>query len=467
LATGAAPLDDAQLAHATRSGEPAFSSDRCTMVIPMASGDGVTVLLNLNRPGKAFSNEDLFAVDALSGSSAVALANALRYHRSTEEATTDGLTGLYNVRELRRRLEAAFARPERATSSVSLLLIDFDHFKSVNDELGHQHGDLVLQMGARIVRSAARAQDVVARYGGDELAIMVPDASGVGAQRLAYRIVDAVHAAAVTTIPGKSLTFSIGVATYPEDALSASELIAAADQALYLAKREGKDRACTFPQLVTELELANGNLMSMLADAGPQVVVAAAHAVDHRSPVTQGHSSRVAAISESLARLMAVSGPELENLRNAAFLHDIGHMTLPLDGQEPEMPGHAEEGEKIVVGARFSADVSGAVRHHHERWDGQGKPDALAGEAIPRPARILAVTEAYEALTAGRGCERLTPAAALDKLKLGSGTEFDPRVIEALGRTVAEGGLEPALPAVALPATPFVAPVPVAAPAIA
>jgi diguanylate cyclase (GGDEF)-like protein/putative nucleotidyltransferase with HDIG domain len=381
---GVAPLDDAQLTHATRSGEPAFSSDRCNMVIPMASGDGITVLLNLSRPGSAFSNEDLFAVDALSGSSAVALANALRYHRSTEEATTDGLTGLYNVRELRRRLEAAFARPDRATASVSLLLIDFDHFKAVNDELGHQHGDLVLQMGARLVRSAARAQDIVARYGGDELAIMAADTTGVGAQRLAYRIVDAVHAAAVITIPGKNLTFSIGVATYPEDALSASELIAAADQALYLAKREGKDRACTFPQLVTELELANGNLMAMLEDAGPQVVVAAAHAVDHRSPMTQGHSSRVAAISESLARVMGVTGPELENLRNAAFLHDIGHMTLAVDGQEPEMPGHAEEGEKIVVGAKFSEAVSAAVRQHHERWDGQGKPDALAGEDARR-----------------------------------------------------------------------------------
>ena len=460
-AVGAAALDDAQLAHAARSGEPAFGADRCTMVIPMASGDGITVLLNLNRPGQEFSNQDVFAVDALSGSSAVALANALRYYRSTQEATTDGLTGLFNVRELRRRLDTAFARPDRASASVSLLLIDFDHFKSVNDELGHQHGDLVLQMGARIVRSAARAQDIVARYGGDELAIMAVDTSGVGAQRLAYRIVDAVHAAAVITTPGKNLTFSIGVATYPEDALSASELIAAADQALYLAKREGKDRACTFPQLVTELELADGNLMTMLADAGPQVMVAAAHAVDHRSPVTQGHSSRVAAIAESLARLVGVTGPELEDLRTAAFLHDIGHMTLAVDAQEPEMPGHPEEGEKIVAGAHFSAEVSSAVRHHHERWDGQGKPDGLAGENIPRIARILAVAEAYEGMSAGRGCERLTPVAALEKLKLGSGTEFDPRVVDALARTVAEGSLEPALPAVALPAA---VPAPVAAP---
>jgi diguanylate cyclase (GGDEF)-like protein/putative nucleotidyltransferase with HDIG domain len=444
--------DDIQLAHVARSGEAAFSADKSTMVIPVASGDGTTALLSLHRPGQEFSNQDLFAVDALSGSSAVALANALRYHRSTQEATTDSLTGLYNVRELRRRLDTAFARPDKATASLSLLLIDFDHFKSVNDELGHQHGDLVLQVGARLVRSAARAQDVAARYGGDELAILAMDTSGVGGQRLAYRIVDAVHAAAVATTPGKFLTFSIGVATYPEDALTATELIAAADQALYLAKREGKDRACTFPQLVTELELADGNLMAMLAEAGPQVVVAAAHAVDHRSPGAQGHSSRVAAIAESIGRTLGLSGEEREDLRNAAFLHDIGHMTLGAVALELEVPGHAEAGETIVAGARFPAPVAAAVRHHHERWDGQGKPDGMAGEAIPRAARILAVAEAFEAVTAGRGRERLAPVAAVETIKVGSGSEFDPAAVDALARSLGDGGLEPALPAVALPA---------------
>ena len=99
-------------------------------------------------------------------------------------ATTDSLTGLYNIRELHRRLDAAFARSDRTTASISLLLIDFDHFKSVNDELGHQHGDLVLQLGARIARSSARGQDAVARYGGDELAILAADTTGIGAQRL-------------------------------------------------------------------------------------------------------------------------------------------------------------------------------------------------------------------------------------------------------------------------------------------
>jgi len=438
-------FDEQQLKQAAGTGEAVFSTDRKSMVVPIASGDGATVVVVLMQTARAFTNQDLFAVDALTGSSAVPVANALRYQRSRQEATTDGLTGLANAREFRRRLEGAFARPDRRDVPLSLLLIDFDHFKSVNDELGHQHGDLVLQMGARIVRTTVRGQDLVARYGGDELAVIVPEAGGAASQRLAYRIVDAVHAAAVSTTPGHQLTFSIGVASYPEDGLTATELVAAADQALYLAKREGKDRACTFPQLVTELELADSNLITLLAEAGPQVIVAVAHAVDHRNPVAQGHSSRLVTIAEAIGRRAGLTSSELEGLRAAAFVHDVGHMTLPAGGDAFEAPGHAEEGEKIVSGAQFPDDVVSAVRHHHDRWD-------ATADTIPLMARILAVAERYEALTAGRRSPRTSPPDALAKVKEGTATEFDPAVVESLDRAVQDGSLELNWPDVALPA---------------
>jgi diguanylate cyclase (GGDEF)-like protein len=447
------PIDEHQLSQAAATGEAVFAADHKALVIPIASGEGVTAIACLNQSTGAFTNQDLFAVAALSGSSAVPLANALRYQRSREEATTDGLTGLANVRELRRRLDGAFARPDRRDTPLSLLLIDFDHFKSVNDELGHQHGDLVLQMGVRIVRAAVRAQDLVARYGGDELAVMVPDTNGTGAQRLAYRIVDAVHTAAVLTTPGHRLTFSVGVASYPEDAFTASELIAAADQALYLAKREGKDRACTFPQLVTELELADGNLVSMLAEAGPQVMVAVAHAVDHRNPLAQGHTSRVVAIADAIGKRSSMPSSQLEDLRAAAFLHDVGHMTLAAEGQNFEAPGHAEEGERIVAGAKFPPEVVAAVRHHHQRWDGGGQTDGPVGENIPLLARILALAERFEALTSGRGCPRVSPQIAQEQIAAGSGSEFDPALVETLGSAVRDRSLELNLPDLALPAT--------------
>jgi diguanylate cyclase (GGDEF)-like protein len=446
-------IDEHQISQASSGGEAVFGGDRKSLVIPIASSDGATAVVYLTQAAGAFTNQDLFIVDALCGSSAVPIANALRYQRSRQEATTDALTGLANVREFRRRLDAAFARPDRRNSPIALLLIDFDHFKSVNDELGHQHGDLVLQMGARIVRSAARSQDLVARYGGDELAVMVPDTNGAGAQRLAYRIIDAVHAAAVSTVPDKQLTFSIGAASYPEDAFTASELIAAADQALYLAKREGKDRPCTFPQLVTELELADGNLVRMLAEAGPQVMVAAAHAVDHRTPMAQGHSSRIVTIADAVGRRIGISSSSLEDLRAAAFLHDVGHMTLAVNGAQLEAPGHEDAGAKVVTAAEFAPSIVEAIRHHHARWDGTGNSEWVTGDSIPGMARVLAVAERYEAMTAGRGVVRLTPQEALAKVAEGSGTEFDPAVVDALGRAVRDGGLELNLPDLAFPAT--------------
>jgi diguanylate cyclase (GGDEF)-like protein/putative nucleotidyltransferase with HDIG domain len=456
-------LPEQHFRQAAGTGEAVFSSDRKTVVVPIASGDGATAIVYLTQAAGVFTNQDLFAVDALSGSSAVPIANALRYQRSRQEATTDALTGLANAREFRRRLEAAFARMDHRDAPLSLLLIDFDFFKSVNDQLGHQHGDLVLQMGSRIVRAAVRGQDMVARYGGDELAVIVGDAGGAAAQRLAYRIVDSVHAAAVSTTPGRHLTFSIGVASYPEDAFTATELIAAADQALYLAKREGKDRPCTFPQLVTELELADGSLVPMLAEAGPQIMVAVAHAVDHRNPIAQGHSSRVVAIADAVGRRAGVSSSDLETLRTAAFLHDVGHMTLPAGGDAFEAPGHPEEGERVVAGAQFPTEVAAAVRHHHERWDGAGAANGMAGEKIPLMARILAVAERFESVTAGRGCPRHSAQEALIKVREGSGTEFDPAVVEALSRAVEEGSLDLNLPAIALPAIAAPEPAPAAA----
>jgi diguanylate cyclase (GGDEF)-like protein/putative nucleotidyltransferase with HDIG domain len=447
------PLNEEQLAQVARTGEADFTHDRRSLVIPIASGNGVTVLLNLSRKDGVFTNQDLFTVVALAGSSAVPLANALRYQRSTQEATTDGLTGLYNAREFRRRLEAAFGTRDRPVRPLSLVLVDFDHFKSVNDEIGHQHGDLVLQAGVKIVRACSRTNDVVARYGGDELAIIVPDANSAGARRLADRIVAATRAASLPTTPGHHLTFSVGVATYPEDALTAVELVAAADQALYHAKREGKDRFSTFAQLVGELQGDDDRLVAKLVAAGAQVVVAVAHAVDNRTAITRGHSSRVAAIADAISKHSSFPPSQLENLRTAAFLHDVGHVRLDVDSQGFELPGHAEEGERIVAKAKFPADVVASVRNHHERWDGTGKPDGLAGEKISIGARILAVAEAYEAMTAGRGCARLAPPAALERVTEGSGSEFDPAIVDALRQSVQDGSLDLSAPQEALPAT--------------
>ncbi len=145
----------------------------------------------------------------------------------------------------------------------------------------------------------------------------------------------------------------------------------------------------------------------------------------------------------------------MDNLRTAAFLHDIGHMTMAVDGQNVEAAGHAEEGEKVVARADFPPEVVAAVRHHHDRWD------AVDKSGVNVQARILAVAERFEASTAGRGCVRATSKVAQEQMVVGSGTEFDPAVVEALGKAVRDGSLELNLPDLAFPATAAVAdPVP-------
>jgi putative nucleotidyltransferase with HDIG domain len=324
--------------------------------------------------------------------------------------------------------------------------------------MGHQHGDEVIKEAARVVRRTARIHDLVARYGGDELAVIGMDSSAEGAAALAERLVDAVRAARIATIPGQFLTFSIGVATYPHDALGVEELVMAADQALYLAKRDGRDRAQTFRRLVERLESSQQELVTALDQAGPQVVVAVGHAIDHHNPLTYGHSSRVAALAEALARRSGYPPSDLERLRAIAFIHDIG--TLSLDPNSPLHDGvpapeaidavrtHSIAGEELVRRAPLPAEAAAAVRHHHERWDGKGYPDGLAGQAIPIEARLVALADAFEALTAGRGqAGPLLPSEALARIESELQGAFDPDLVQVLRVLVEESAVSVPLPA--------------------
>lgn len=421
-------------------GEAAFLNNRTALLVPMASGDGVTAVLCLRGGSSPFTNEDLFMVNALAGSSAVPLANALRYQRSTEDATTDGLTGLLNQREFRRRLEAEFARRQHRASPLSLMLIDLDHFKSVNDSMGHQHGDGVIRAAAKVVRQTARSHDLVARYGGDEMAVILTDAGEEGASALAARISEALRKAAIVASPGRHLTVSIGVASYPDDSVYVEELVMAADQALYLAKREGRDRWAACGTLVRRLKNDPELILNLLQEAGPQVMVAAGHALDARSGGMRWHSGRVAALAEALALATGLSHQALEDLRAAAFLHEVGAV---LDGGEAER--HPELGAQILTRSPFSAGVVGAVRHHHERWDGAGYPDRLAGSGIPVEARIIAVADRFERLTAGRDDDPLHVLEALEELEAEDGA-YDPELVTALRVLVLEGHLALAAP---------------------
>ena len=214
----------------------------------------------------------------------------------------------------------------------------------------------------------------------------------------------------------------------------------AADQALYLAKREGRDRSADCGSLVRRLQKDPELMLSLLEEAGPQVMVAAGHALDARSGGMKWHTGRVAALSEALGTRAGHSPAMLETLRAVAFLHEIG--TVIDDGHADR---HPELGAEILARSRFSAGVVRGVRHHHERWDGAGYPDRLSGSEIPIESRILALADHFERLTAGRDDDPLQVMGALEELEAGSGA-YDPALVAALRTLVLEGHLALAAP---------------------
>jgi len=405
--------------------------------IPVQGRVAAVIRLSHYSQSDAFSDQQFFLVNALAGSASGPLANSLRYERKTREAITDGLTGLLNHREFRHRLDLEFSRYRRRGTPFSVMLIDLDHFKSVNDSMGHHHGDEILKSAGDLVRRTTRDNDLTARYGGDEIVVLLPDTDQDQARSAAERMVAAVRRNQIPATPARDLTFSIGVGTCPGDASSADEVLMAADQALYFAKRSGRDCSASASQLTRSFLDDPKSLLNEIAESGPQMVVAIARAMDKQDPAGDGHSSRISFFAEALVKKLGRPEGEAELVRSAALLHESGR-ALFAGGAHLDrnwQTDHPMMDEDVVRRGRFLPELVEILRHHHENWDGGGSPDGLRGHDIPLLARILGVAEAFEAMTR----DGATLLEAVDRLTEGSGGAYDPQVVEAMAALVGEG----------------------------
>ncbi len=229
-------------------------------VLPLVArqkGVGALVVGSRRQDFLPLSKQSMLEV--IASLAAVTLANAQLYEHNERLATTDGLTGLVNHRQFQLVLDQMLAQADRYGHKLSLLLTDIDHFKGVNDTYGHPVGDKVLKRVAAIISQTARAKiDVVARYGGEEFAVVLPETDRAGAVRLAERVRASVAAEQFYSQNGRfGATISLGVATFPDDAAVKSKLIDCADQALYAAKREGRNRSITFDMLKSRREVSH------------------------------------------------------------------------------------------------------------------------------------------------------------------------------------------------------------------
>jgi HD-GYP domain-containing protein (c-di-GMP phosphodiesterase class II) len=241
----------------------------------------------------------------------------------------------------------------------------------------------------------------------------------------------------------EQVTVSIGAATYPDDAADgADKLLAAADHALFLAKRAGKNQVFQSNAALADLAPAHGRITDLLRQSPTETLNLLVKAMDQRLPGRSGHSERVARYALKIAYELDVPDDELASLRLAALVHDIGMLALPDALLRKPMSLSASErqalrdvplaAERLLSELALPPSVMQGVTRHHERWNGSGYPDGLAGEAIPLGARIIAVADALDAMTSERAHrEPLTLDEAIEQLRQDAGQQFDPAVVEA------------------------------------
>lgn len=360
-------------------------------------------------------------------------------------AVSDPLTGLYNHRQFQEMLSARIDAAARYGERLSLLVMDLDEFSRINSTGGHAAGDLALANVATRVEGAVRERDIVCRIGGDEIAVVLPDTDSAEALAVSSRVLSEIRR--VSTPEGRPITASAGVATYPVHCTDRDELVRRADGAQYWAKYHGKDQVVLFdPEVVVTLG-AEERIRALQAEAHLNTVRALAAAVDARDPDTEHHGTKVAALAVMLAAEVGLDDDKGGLIELAGLLHDVGNIGLPdaiLHKPAPlsvservRVEGHPELGERILASTKLT-EILPWVRHHHERWDGTGYPDGLSGEFIPLEARILAVVEAYDAMTSDRPYRAaMSREAALQEIDLNLGTQFDPVLGERFIRLAA------------------------------
>jgi diguanylate cyclase (GGDEF)-like protein len=355
--------------------------------------------------------------------------------RAMRLALTDPLTNLGNHRHFHERLQRELQAAEEKSQPLSLCLVDIDDFKRINDRFGHPAGDGVLGQVGKRLRQGGEAF----RLGGDEFAVLLPGLNGQHAFAAAASIVDRIAALDLEHIG--SITVSAGLATYPVQGVGRDELIRLADSALYWAKEHGKNQVRAYrPDVV---ELAELRRLASGPDRAARYRAAAslAKAVDARDAYTGSHSERVGELAARIAVRMNADPAQVELIRLAGSLHDLGKLAIP--EEILRKPAPLTEAERLVlerhpqIGYRMLESlgvdpVAEWVLHHHERWDGAGYPDGVFGDQIPLGARIIFVADAYDAMTTERVYRpRLSEGEALAELERCAGTQFDPGVVAA------------------------------------
>jgi len=384
----------------------------------------------------AYSIKQIRLLERLALQIATPVENSQLYARAEQRSRIDELTGLFNRRHFEERLKEEIARHSRHGNAFSLLMLDLDFFKTYNDMYGHPSGDRLLNQMGEIISGSIRNADQAFRYGGDEFAVILPQTDTGDAHAVAERVRESV--AAEMEARQVAVTCSIGLASYPADGVMSGELVNTADTALYYAKSTGGNRTYLSSKIFSEPET---EIEANTRAGGLSAVYALAAAVDAKDHYTYGHSRKVNTYAVALAEAIGLPPDEVSRMSTAALLHDIGKIGVPdrilnkkgkLSVEEWEaIKSHPKLGANIIANVPDLVPCVGSILYHHERWDGTGYPEGLKGKAIPLDARILAIADAFAAMTSARPYrDAFCDDKVVQKLRHGAGTQFDPELVE-------------------------------------
>lgn len=386
-----------------------------------------------------------------------------------EQAVTDSLTGLYNRRHFEETLKKEVTRAQRQNQPFSIIGIDLDFLKKINDEHGHAYGDLAIKTVAEVLKNNARSIDIPARMGGEEFNVLLPGIDSNGAMKAAERIRKAIESRELDTIG--HVTASIGVATFLEHSDNVEELLELTDQAMYQSKRNGRNQVTlakpisetswqeiavnTFLEILTKRKVPipqeiSKDLQTRLQNTENKAemskdtlfTVADILTTAYNPMHNKGVMKSKVFMATSLAKRFDLSKNEIDNLRIAVLLYDIGNLMLPAELLQKTTPLTEEEKQHIkehpIIAAQeilkpisYIQDVIPIIEHHHENWDGTGYPKKLSHDDIPLTSQIILIVDAYFALIEHRPYRaKLTPQEALEVIKKDAGKKWNKALVQ-------------------------------------
>lgn len=488
LAGSRVPLGEGLMGRVARSGEFTLAQgdhfeagllpeSKSVLCIPLVYGETLLGVVNIESTREsAFSMQDVLLLRTLGDLLSTALHNAFIFQKMQHQSITDALTGLKTRRFFLEALSQEWKRASRSGRPFSVVLVDLDKFKEVNDTQGHLEGDLVLARVGRLLEQKCRHSNVVARYGGDEFVILMPETGVEQALTLSERL--RLWMATDPMLSERQVTGSFGVASFPLHGSSTEDIIRVADAGMYVSKHAGGNRVSTAEEVsesenammqrqqihsyvegflqredtnseyLTELmstlrRMCSGMEENAATEAMTEAIRSLAHAVETREMNSTSHSSGVAFYARVIGQELGLDREELETVVFAASVHDVGKIVLP--GKLLNKTAHLAEDEfhllKVhpIVGAQIVETLRGSerirqyVKYHHERFDGVGYPDGLKGEQIPLGARIIAVADAFVNMTTERPyATAMTSSEAARELESKSGMQFDGMVVRIL-----------------------------------